>query len=100
MENEELNHQKRLMEGLDSRIHDIKNCESEEVVDPLAITESIEVDIELSTGGPSDGFKIYLEKETREPIFAFYYFSDWGWYKERWLRSDEIDLIVDYFNIC
>lgn len=67
--------------------------------DPLCITESIEVEIELSTGGPADGFKLYLDAKTREPLRGCYYYSDWGWYEEEWLKSPELDLVFDYFGI-
>ena len=99
MENQDMDKNRRLFEGFTGRMADISNGQENDPISPLAITESIEVDIELSTGGPADGFKVYLEKQTRQAISACYYFSDWGWYKERWLRDDEIDLIVDFFGI-
>ncbi len=100
MENEETNHQKRLMDELDSRFNEIRDESREDPLEPLSVTETVEVEIELSTGGPSDGFRIYLEKDTREPVNGCYYFSDWGWSKEHWLTKDEVMLISNYFWIC
>ncbi len=79
------------------RIDDIR--EMAEEADPLCITESTEIEIELSTGGPADGYKVYLDSKTRKPLRGCYYYSDWGWYEEEWLKPAEIDLVVDYFRI-
>lgn len=70
-----------------------------EEITPLCQNEQIELEIELSTGGPADGFKIYLDKNTRQALTGCYYYSDWGWYEERWLNEAEIDLVVNYFGI-
>lgn len=79
------------------RIDDIRGGAAEN--DPLCIDEFIEIDIELSTGGPADGFKIYLDAKTRGPLRGCYYYSDWGWYEEEWLRPPELDLVVEHFGI-
>lgn len=79
-----------------SRIEEIRE---QEEIDPLCFMEQIELDIQLSTGGPADGFKIYLDKTTREVQSACYYYSDWGWYEETWLRPAELDMVVEYFGI-
>lgn len=77
----------------------IENIREQEDMDTLAISEKIEVCIELSWGGPADGFKIYLDKQSREPVSGCYYYSDWGWYEEEWLRPADLDMIVNYFCI-
>lgn len=84
-----------MIENFDSVMASLKEHEP---FDPLAITEQIEIDIELSTGGPADGFKIYVDKETREPLNACYYYLDKGWYEEKWLLEKEIDLVLEYFG--
>ena len=66
---------------------------------PLAITEKIEVTIELSTGGDADGYKIMLEKETREVLSGVYYWADWGQYEEVSLNDDELDLVTSIYYI-
>lgn len=76
----------------------IEEIQEQEEIESLAICERIEVDIELSTGGPADGFKLYLDKETREPLSGCYYYSDWGWYEEEWLRPAELDMVAGYFG--
>lgn len=85
-----------LLTNYHSRINEIRE---QEEIDPLYIGEKIEVEIELSTGGPADGFKIYLDRKTREPQRGCYYYSDWGWYEEEWLTAQELDLVVKYFCI-
>ena len=79
-----------------ARMNEIR---AQEAIDPLGMTETIEVTIELSTGGPADGFKLYLDKATRQPLHACYSYADWGWYEEEWLLSAEIDLVVAYFGL-
>ena len=77
----------------------IEEIREHEEIDTLAISEKIEVCIELSYGGPADGFKIYLDKETREPVSGCYYYSDWGWYEEEWLKPADLDMVAEYFGI-
>jgi hypothetical protein len=46
----------------------MKDLKKHEELDPLSVDERIELKIELSWGGPGDGFKLYLDKITREPV--------------------------------
>lgn len=85
-----------MIEHYVDRMKDIKKREE---LDPLCIDEELELNITLSTGGPSDGFKLYVDKRTREPIRGCYYYSNWFWYEEEWLKSDEVDLIAEFFSI-
>ena len=61
----------------------------------LAVTPSIRMRIELSTGGPADGFYIYLDWETKEVMAGLYYFQDWFDGAERYLSNDELSLTVN-----
>ena len=60
-----------MIEHYVDRMKDIKKREE---LDPLCIDEELELNITLSTGGPADGFKLYVDKRTREPIRGCYYY--------------------------
>ena len=59
----------------------------------LALTKSIVYTIELSWGGPADGFKVYCDSDFAEITAVKYYYADWFDYKEKSLTSQELDLI-------
>ena len=59
----------------------------------LALTKSTVYTIELSWGGPADGFKVYCDPDFAEIIAVKYYYADWFEYKERSLSSQELELI-------
>lgn len=63
----------------------------------LSISASIEVDIQLSWGGPADGFKIHLDSEGGVED-GYYYYADWFDYAERKLHSDELDDVERVFG--
>ena len=94
--NTKLNNIQVMLNNYHYRIEEIREQED---IDPLCINEVIELNIELSTGGPADGFKFYLDKQSREPLRGCYYYSDWGWYEEEWLTAKELELVTNYFCI-
>ena len=94
--NSPLSHIELLNTNFQNRFLELRQNEE---IQPLCLNEQIELEIELSTGGPADGFKIYLDKNTRTPLTGRYYYADWGWQEERWLTNNELDLIISYFGI-
>lgn len=93
--NTKLTNTQVLLNNYHSRIEEIRESSN---VDCLCISEQIEIDIELSTGGPADGFKLYLDRHTRQPLSGFYYYADWGWYEEESLRPYELDMVAASFG--
>lgn len=94
--NKHISNRERLLNSYHAVIEEIREHEE---LDPLCIDEQIELNITLSTGGPADGFKLYLDKKTREVLSGCYYYSDWGWYEEEWLRQADLDMVAEYFCI-
>lgn len=86
-----------MIENYVARLKEIKRKEN---IVPVCVDAEIEVNIRLSTGGPADGFKLYLNRRTREPLRGCYYYSQWFWYEEEWLKDDEVELIAEYFGYC
>ncbi len=71
--------------------------EVEEYCDPLSIEERKEITILLSWGGPSDGYRLYIQDG--EVIEGFYFFADWFEYEQYKLSSDELDLVLSVYPI-
>ena len=67
--------------------------EVEEYREPLSIDERKEVTVLLSWGGPSDGYKVYFDKDG-EAAEGFYFFADWFEYEEIKLRDEELDRVL------
>jgi hypothetical protein len=64
-----------------------KIVNDEEYRYPLAIEEEGgRILIQLSTGGPGDGFIIYYDR-------GYYYYTDWGIYEEILLTDEEIKAV-------
>jgi len=66
--------------------------EIEDIREPLAISKTYRLTIELSTGGDADGF-ILEYNEYKELTNGFYYWADWGQYEEVPLSIDEAELV-------
>lgn len=62
----------------------------------LSVDVRKEVTILLSWGGPSDGYKMYFDKDG-EVAEGFYFFADWFEYEEFKLSEDELDRVV---SVC
>jgi len=69
---------------------------SENYRDILAVTELKEITIQLSTGGPADGFKLYVN-DNNEIVRAVYFWA-WGCYHEIELNQEEIDLLASEYE--
>lgn len=63
----------------DQKVKDgeISPDEHEEYWEPLAMVPEVLVDIQLSTGGDADGFKLIFD-EDYTVIKGVYYWADWG----------------------
>ncbi len=67
--------------------------------DVLAIEKRTEIHIQLSWGGPADGFYLYFDKED-DLVEGFYYFQDWFKDKARfYLSNSEMDMVAQFYGI-
>ncbi len=66
---------------------------------PLAITEWVQTHIQLSTGGPGDGFLLWRTDEG-EWVAGEYYYLDWGVRETITLEYAEIDAIVEAYGLA
>ena len=60
---------------------------------PLSVGYKITLQIELSCGGPSDGFKLDYEPDSGEVTGGVYYRANWWTYHEVRLTDQECDLV-------
>ena len=56
----------------------------------LTIDATITLNVQLSTGGPGDGFEIICAASTGEPLYGNHYFLNWGFRREISLSADEL----------
>lgn len=84
----------------DIRVSDgvISPDEHDEYREPLAFSKEIVIDIQLSTGGDADGFKLSFN-ETYELISGVYYWADWGVYEEIKLSYEELDSVDALYSV-
>ncbi|MBD3255139.1 MAG: hypothetical protein GF383_08595 [Candidatus Lokiarchaeota archaeon] len=64
----------------------------------LALSKQIVYTLELSWGGPADGFKIFVDPETKEIIDVIYYYTTWGQYKEEPLGVYELEKVIPHLR--
>ena len=67
--------------------------------DRLAIKTRIAVDIQLSTGGPGDGFEILCDAATGRPLRGRHYYTQWGYRKEVWLSPEELSSVCAAYGL-
>lgn len=65
---------------------------------PLSLDERKEVTILLSWGGPSDGYKVYLDSDG-EVQKGLYFFADWFEYEEFRLTAEELDQVLAMYPL-
>ena len=70
---------------------------SENYRDPLEVSTLREVTILLSTGGPGDGFKFWLDQDN-EIVRAVYFWVWSGRYRELDLNEEELELVADEYS--
>src|SRR6266567_9619171 len=73
--------------------------EVEEYREPLSLDERKEVTVLLSWGGPSDGYKVYFDKDG-EAIEGYYFFADWFEYEEFKLTDEELDRVLAVYPVA
>ena len=79
-----------------SKHPDAEVSENENYREPLSIDKKLEINILLSWGGPSDGFKLLFDDE-RELVSGVYWYADWGTYDEAQLDKEEMELVYDFY---
>ncbi len=70
--------------------------EIEEYHEPLSVEIRKEVTVLLSWGGPSDGYKIYFDRDG-EAVEGFYFFADWFEYEQFKLSNDELERVLTVY---
>jgi hypothetical protein len=56
----------------------------------LCAEARITVNLQLSAGGPGDGFEISCDAATGQPLRGCHYFTSWGFHKEVPLSPEEL----------
>lgn len=90
-----------LQEHLKGRIAQIadKEGQAQEVANnALAFTKKELYTLELSWGGPADGFKIIVDPKSKRIEDVIYYYSDWFSYEEYKLTLEQVGLIESFFD--
>ena len=67
-------------------------------LEALSIEAHTELHVQLSWGGPSDGFRFYID-DAGTPVAGCYYFANWGEYEEFALNPQEVEAVVEAFRI-
>lgn len=96
---------KQAIDGIETIFHDKKVMsggmsphEHEEYREPLGIDKEYVIEIQLSTGGDADGYKLTFNEHS-ECISGVYYWADWGVYEEVRLTDDELELVDQLYAI-
>ena len=77
---------------------EISPYEHEEYWEPLSMTREILVEIQLSTGGDADGFKLVFD-ENYNVMKGVYYWADWGVYEEVSLSDEELEAVDNLYYV-
>ena len=96
--------QERIAEHLQGRLEDIKGILKAE--DPMGALNTLALcyeddphyrakRLELSTGGPADGFRFFENEETIE-----YYFQDWYDGAKEKLQGEDYELLNELYENC
>jgi len=90
-----------LQEHLKGRIAQIadKEGQAQEIANnALAFTKKELYTLELSWGGPADGFKIIIDPNSKDIEDVIYYYSDWFSYDECKLTLEQRDPLLKFFG--
>lgn len=86
------------LKQVEALLHEKERDKVGEYREPLSLDERREVTVLLSWGGPSDGYKIYFDKDG-DAAECFYFFADWFEYEQIKLTSAELDRVLAvYFS--
>jgi hypothetical protein len=86
----------RLEEYRDALRDDEKRDEVFERI--LSLSSEIVFTLELSTGGPADGFRFYADPKEKEITKVEYYFQDWFDGAELLLTDEDRDTLLELFG--
>jgi hypothetical protein len=67
--------------------------------DCLTIDATITLNVQLSTGGPGDGYEITCDASTGEPLHGSHYYTQWGYRRECPLSEDELSDVCAAYAI-
>jgi hypothetical protein len=84
---------------IEALLNEKNESEIENYREPLSCDERREVTILLSWGGPSDGYKVYFDKDG-EAAEGFYFFADWFEYEEFKLSDKELDSVLAVYPVA
>lgn len=89
-----------LIEHLKGRVAQIKDDEQAQEIanNALAFTKKEVYTLELSWGGPADGFKIIVDPKSKDIEDVIYYYSDWFSYDECKLTLEQRDPLLPFFG--
>jgi hypothetical protein len=87
------------LKQVEALLQEKERDEVEEYREPLSLDERKEVTVLLSWGGPSDGYKIYFDKDG-EAAEGFYFFADWFEYEEFKLSDKELDNVLAVYPVA
>ena len=86
------------LKQVEAHLQEKERDEVEEYREPLSLDERKEVTVLLSWGGPSDGYKVYFDKDG-EAIEGYYFFADWFEYEEFKLTGEELDSVLAVYPV-
>lgn len=72
--------------------------ENEDYREPLGIDFTIEARVQLSWGGPEDGYKIRFDQDGTIKS-GVYYWADWGEYQEVEMTDEETELVCEFYQV-
>ena len=83
---------------IEALLQEKETSEIEDYREPLSCDERREVTILLSWGGPSDGYRLYFDKDG-EAVEGYYFFADWFEYEEFKLSDEELDSVLAIYPL-
>ena len=86
------------LKAVEKKLEQKDATEIEEYREPLSYDQRKEMTILLAWGGPSDGYKIYLDTDG-EAIEGYYFFADWFEYEEFKLSDEELDRVLAVYPV-
>jgi hypothetical protein len=95
---EHYQHAREEIKRVAAQLQEKDESESEDNRAPLSIEERKEFTILLSWGGPSDGYKIYVDNNN-EPVEGYYFFADWFEYEEFKLSGEELESVLAIYPL-
>ena len=81
------------LKQVEALLQEKERDEVEEYREPLSVEARKEVTVLLSWGGPSDGYKVYFDKDG-EAAEGFYFFADWFEYEQFKLSDEELERVL------